>query len=837
MAKKEAKTDLWVYSLLKEADIELEPQGSTVLEIDMALKTASKNGSGKVGFPEFVGVVKDFILVFENKADVSKHVKLDSKDLISTTVKDVKNFAVNGAIFYGKHLAQNTSYKKVIAFGISGDEKKHKISPYFIDETEYYRELPEVESFISFNENNIVEYYTREVLQEDTDQEKELAEILRDASELHEDLRNYGSLKDIDKPLIVSGILLALREAEFGGFDVALLTGDKIDTDGEKIFSAIEKNLKRSKVSPDVKRDKILSQFSIIKDTQVLNEISSTLNKTPLKHFTEFLHDKIYKSFKYTNSSEDYLGRFYGEFMSYSGGDGQTLGIVLTPKHITDLFCDLIDITPDDTVLDPCAGTAGFLIAAMHHMLAQTDNENTKKNIRQKQLHGFELQPYMFTIATTNMILRGDGKSNLISHNFLNEDPNKLQLKGATVGMMNPPYSQGSKKNPDLYEIAFTEHLLDSLVIGGRAITIIPQSSLTGKSKEEKSIKANILKKHTLEGVISLNKDTFYGVGTIPCIAIFTAGEPHPKDKECKFIDFREDGFKVSPHIGLIETEQAKDKKQHLLDVWFERLEAESQFCVKTTIEEGDEWFHSFYYFNDELPTEADFEKTIGDYLAFEFSMTMQGREYLFKATDSKTTYTDSFEKELENLDIKNSVGLEDKEWQEFFIGGKEGIFTITSTSSGIDKNKLNIGNDNEAEKTVPYITRTNEQNGISFFVPQLQHEKYKRDTSGVITIGLDTQTVFYQPYSFFTGQNIQILHHDSLNKWNSLFLIPLLKIQMDKFNWGGNGATLGRLNRTKIMLPIKENGSPDFEYMGRYMMSLEHRKRKQYLDYVQGEK
>lgn len=322
--------------------------------------------------------------------------------------------------------------------------------------------------------------------------------------------------------------------------------------------------------------------------------------------------------------------------MSYSGGDGQTLGIVLTPKHITDLFCDLVDIKSDDIVLDPCAGTAGFLIAAMHHMLAQTDNENTKKNIRQKQLHGFELQPYMFTIATTNMILRGDGKSNLINHNFLNEDPNKLQLKGATVGMMNPPYSQGSKKNRDLYEIAFTEHLLDSLVEGGRAIVIIPQSSLTGKSKEEKAIKANIFKKHTLEGVISLNKDTFYGVGTIPCIAIFTAGEPHPEDKECKFIDFREDGFKVSPHVGLIETEQAKDKKQHLLDVWFERIEAESKFCVKTTVEADDEWLHSFYYFNDELPSEADFEKTIGDYLTFEFSMIMQNREYLFEPDDSK---------------------------------------------------------------------------------------------------------------------------------------------------------------------------------------------------------
>lgn len=635
MAKKEAKTDLWVHGLLTEAGIELDPQGSSIVEINNALKTASKSGSGNVGFPEFVGVIKDFLIVIENKANLSKHIKLNEKGLISTNPKDVKEHAVNGALFYGQHLAKNTTYNKVLAFGISGDEKKHKISPIYIDETEYYRELPEVESFVSFTKKNIEEYYIREVLKEKTNQEKELSEILKDAASLHEDLRNYGSLKDIDKPLIVSGILLALREGESKNFSINDLNGDGIETDGKKIFSAIESNLKRSNVLPEAKRDKILSQFSIIKDTQILNEVNKTLSKTPLKHFTEFLDDKIYKSIKYTSSSEDYLGRFYGEFMSYSGGDGQSLGIVLTPKHITDLFCDLVDIQSTDIVLDPCAGTAGFLIAAMHHMLIKTESEDVKKSIRQKQLHGIESQPYMFTIATTNMILRGDGKSNLINENFLNEDAYKLQLKQANIGMMNPPYSQGSKKNPDLYEIFFTEHLLDSLTAGGRAIVIIPQSSVTGKTKEEEAVKRNILKRHTLEGVITLNKDTFYGVGTMPCIAIFTTGEPHPRDKKSKFIDFREDGFKVSPHIGLIETEQAKDKKQHLLDVWFERIEAETKFCVSTSVEATDEWLHSFYYFNDEVPKAEEFEKTVGDYLTFEFSMIMQNRGYLFE-TDKK---------------------------------------------------------------------------------------------------------------------------------------------------------------------------------------------------------
>ena len=637
MAKKEVKTDFWVYELLKEANLNLEPQGSSIKEINEALKTASKNKSGNVGFPEFIGVVKDFLLVIEDKADVNKHIKLKENKSISFEVKDIKDYAVNGALFYGKHLAANTNYKKIIAFGISGDEKRHKISPYFISERGHVKKLKEVESFISFNEKNIEEYYIREILEEPTNSDKELREILKEASELHEDLRNYGNLKDIDKPLIVSGILLALKEAEYGNFSLDELRGDEINTDGEKIFKAIESNLKRAKVAPEVKRDKILSQFSIIKDMQILNEINPTLDKTPLRYFTEFLDNNIYKNIRYNKTSEDYLGRFYGEFMSYSGGDGQTLGIVLTPKHITDLFCDLVDIKVNDIVLDPCAGTGGFLIASMHHMLSQTDDKRKQKNIKQKQLHGFEIQPYMFTIATTNMILRGDGKSNLINEDFLKQNPYDLQIDiGATVGMMNPPYSQGSKKNPNLYEIAFTEHLLDSLSIGARCAVIVPQSSMTGKTKEEKAIKANILKKHTLEGVITLNKDTFYGIGVMPCIAIFTAHEAHDKEKEVKFIDFRNDGYKVNKHIGLVETEAAKDKKQHLLDVWFDRIQDSTKFCVKTTIEESDEWLHSFYYFNDEIPSEEDFEKTIGDYLTFEFSMIMQDREYLFEDSEDE---------------------------------------------------------------------------------------------------------------------------------------------------------------------------------------------------------
>ena len=137
---------------------------------------------------------------------------------------------------------------------------------------------------------------------------------------------------------------------------------------------------------------------------------------------------------------------------------------------------------------DPCCGTAGFLVAAMHHMLEKAGaDQNKRKNIKKKQLHGFELQSNMFAIAATNMILRDDGNSNIKCEDFLRQNPAQVQLKGATVGMMNPPYSQGTKSDPSQYELSFVEHLLDSLTEGARAAVIVPQSSMTGKTKDEQT--------------------------------------------------------------------------------------------------------------------------------------------------------------------------------------------------------------------------------------------------------------------------------------------------------------------------------------------------------------
>ena len=285
---------------------------------------------------------------------------------------------------------------------------------------------------------------------------------------------------------------------------------------------------------------------------------------------------------------------------------------------------------PSDNVFDPCCGTGGFLVAAMHRMLeiASADKHET---IRRNQLHGIELRDDMFAIATTNMILRGDGKSNLLCQDFLKQNVENLRAKHFTVGLMNPPYSQGKvKETAHLSELKFIRHLLDSLDDGARCAVIVPQSTMVGKSKEDKEDKRYILEEHTLEGVITLNPQTFYGVGVNPVIAIFTAHQPHPQDKYAKFIDFKDDGYEVFPHIGLLPTVRASEKKKMLLECWLKGRPAPVSFMVPSKVEPDDEWLHSFYYFNEEIPTDADFEQAMADYLTFEFSMIAHGKGYLF---------------------------------------------------------------------------------------------------------------------------------------------------------------------------------------------------------------
>lgn len=633
MSVNERRLDLLVSRLLEDAGIAAVPNGSGIREVHEALCTSSKRGTSNHGYPEYTAKSGEFIIVIEDKGDLSKQAKYeDETSELSMDTDSVCNFALNGALHYAQNIISKTNFDRVFAFGCSGDEIHHEIRPMFVNPDGYVI-LDPVDNFENFSESNIDAYYREQVLKETPMEEVELEKILAKASNLHEYLRSYGSLGDKEKPLVVSAILLALSESTF---NIDNLKGDSKKTDGLILYNDVRTYLDRVDVSPETKRDMILSQFSILKDRTVLNQVNPSLGKTPLRFFVEYIKENIKDSMLF-NSPEDVLGRFYGEFVRYTGGDGQSLGVVLTPKHITTLFCDLLDVKKDDVVFDPCCGTGGFLVAAMHAMISDADGDVKKiEHIQRLQIHGIEARDDMFSIATTNMILRGDGKSNLICNDFFNCSSEELRKKGFTVGMMNPPYGQGKKGDWKLTEISFTNHLLESMSPGGRVAIIVPQSTMIGKTTREREIKKRIMENHTLEGVITLNKNTFYGIGTNPCIAVFTAWRPHPPEKRCKFVNFEDDGFVVSKHVGLVETERAKGRRQFLMSCWKYDAPAETRFIVRSTVKPEDEWLHSYFYFNDEIPTDADFEKTMADYLTFEFNMIVHGRGYLFESRGGK---------------------------------------------------------------------------------------------------------------------------------------------------------------------------------------------------------
>lgn len=154
---------------------------------------------------------------------------------------------------------------------------------------------------------------------------------------------------------------------------------------------------------------------------------------------------------------------------------------------------------------------------------------------------------------------------------------------------------------------------------------------------------------------------------------------------------------------------------------------------------------------------------------------------------------------------------LSDREWKAFQLNDK--IFSLSSSINSTDFSKIKKG----TNEYYPFITRTEKNNGIAHFVSR-QVKKFNK--SNVLIIGLDTQTVFYQPYKFYTGQNVQIFEIDNvnMNKYIALFIKPLLQKQLENLNWGGNGATLGRLRKKKVMLPADYNGTPDYDFMEDYI-------------------
>lgn len=631
MPNEKSNTDQFVRRQLEKLQLEYTEQSTNNPAIIDALKNASKTGNG-AGKPEFVIIYEklSLVVVIEDKRDnhflelVTEDGRLDLRIGPNSAVS---KYAVNGAVHYAIHIVNNSYFNSVIAIGITGTEKNHRIQPCFVSK-KGLKKLSPLDTLVNLSEEHIEKYYRIHVLGEKSSEEILVEDLIVTAKKLHEDLRNYGQLKEEEKPLVVSGILLALEDEYFNPEE---LRGMKRPTDGAKILDSINNYLESVEIAPEEKKKIILNQFQFLKDRVILNEVNPYLKMTPLRHYALTIKNKVRFGFK-QNIDYDILGKFYSEFIRYTGGDGKGLGIVLTPSHVTKLFAQLLDVKPNDTILDTCCGTGGFLISAMNEMIKKSKDNTEVTRIKRQGLHGIELREDLYTIATTNMILRGDGKSNLRRGDYNRFENTVYEEIGATVGMLNPPYSLAkNEETKQLSELHFIIGLLNRLVVGGRAAVIVPQSVMIGKTNYDKEKKAELLKYHSLEAVITMPGETFYPTGTNPVIATFTAHVPHNFSKRVKLINFQDDGFVKHKTLGRIPTELTKDKIQYLLDVYFDRIDAPTHFLIKSEITAEDEWLHAFFYFNDNIPEEEMFREKMANYLVFKFDQTLRGREYLFK--------------------------------------------------------------------------------------------------------------------------------------------------------------------------------------------------------------
>jgi type I restriction-modification system DNA methylase subunit len=301
-----------------------------------------------------------------------------------------------------------------------------------------------------------------------------------------------------------------------------------------------------------------------------------------------------------THKFYDTIGQFYVEFLRYANND-KGLGIVLTPYHIAELFADLAEVNKDSIVFDNCCGTAGLLIAAMKEMVRDAGpNKKLKKRIRNKQLYGIEFQPQIYALAVSNMILHGDGKTNIFRDNCFEDAERLVSIHKPTVGLLNPPYKNKTIKE-DREELEFVLNNLDCLQPGGICVAIVPITCATAPSGIIAEWKRAILERHTLEAVMSMPIELFHNSKTtvVTCIMVFTAHRSHPKGKKTYFGYWRDDGFVKTKHRGRID---ANNKWESIKKEWvnaFRNREIVEGRSIMQEVNAQDEWCAEAYLETD----------------------------------------------------------------------------------------------------------------------------------------------------------------------------------------------------------------------------------------------
>jgi type I restriction-modification system DNA methylase subunit len=274
------------------------------------------------------------------------------------------------------------------------------------------------------------------------------------------------------------------------------------------------------------------------------------------------------------DGSHDLLGKFYEVFLKYGNG-AKDIGIVLTPRHITEFSAEILDVNASDLVYDPACGTGGFLVAAYDRV--RREEPAKVEMFKKHRIFGVEQQANVAALAIVNMIFRGDGKNNIINGDCLainlsrkirnGEISAEYQSEGSdrksvTKVLMNPPFAL---KRDDEQEFTFFDHALDQMVYGGLLLAVLPVSVMYASGREL-DWRKRLLLENTLVAVIGFPNDLFYPQASVESVIIvIRKGSPHAEAGNCLFVRVSDDGFiklkkRRLPHGRPSQLSQLRDE-------------------------------------------------------------------------------------------------------------------------------------------------------------------------------------------------------------------------------------------------------------------------------------
>lgn len=648
-------------------DYKLEQEALNT-EIDQALNDYfSKNGGTGGNRPDAKLLLQDKNLVYypvliEYKGYKDKLIRLDAEGKIANKTaknqpdfKNINSYAVNGAVHYANALLHYTSYTDIIAIGMTGykndvGELKYEIGVYYVSKSNFGvgQKVDDYTDFSFLKEGNFDKFIEKvkqlQLTQEEIDKLKERREQEINASlvKLNNDIyQNEKGLGESDRVYLVAASIIATLGVPG---KVAALEKSELrsstengNRDGDIILRKIT-NFLNEKDLPQEKRDLIVRTLQNTLTTDNINKAEN--GESQLKRvFTKIVDDLgIYYKIGLTT---DFTGKLFNEMYSWLGFTQDKLNdVVLTPTYVASLLVKLARVHKDSYVWDFAAGSAGLLVAAMNEMLI--DAKNTLKSpeqleiksaqIKANQLLGLEILSSVYMLAILNMILMGDGSSNILNKDSLKDFNgnygfnNENKKFPANAFVLNPPYSAPGNG------MIFVERAL-SMMEKGYAAIIIQNSAGSGKAV---NYNKNILKHSTLLASIKMPIDLFVGKSSVQTnIYVFRVGEAHQKDDVVKFIDFSNDGYtrtnRKKASCNLRDTDHAKERYQELVDlVRFGKSKlnifTEKEYYEgKIDPENGADWNQTGPL--DTKPALEDFKKTVSDYLAWEVSSLLRNQQ------------------------------------------------------------------------------------------------------------------------------------------------------------------------------------------------------------------